>query len=65
MASKAGGIIRLTCGGIGTGKSYLNVKNVEEIKKQNKYKKIYSNIRSHSDLADGVSLLPEDWRECE
>jgi zona occludens toxin len=65
MASKAGGIIRLTCGGIGTGKSYLNVKNVEEIKKQNKYKKIYSNIRSHSDLAEGVSLLPDDWRECE
>lgn len=65
MASKAGGIIRLTCGGIGTGKSYLNVKNAEEAKKENKYKKIYSNIRAHADLAEGISVLPEDWRECE
>ena len=63
--AKAGGIIRLTCGGIGTGKSYLNVKNVEDAKKENKYKKIYSNIRAHSDLAEGVSPLPDDWRECE
>lgn len=61
----AGGVIRLTCGGIGTGKSYLNVKNAEQEKKSGKYKAIYSNIRAHAELAEGITLLPDDWRDCE
>lgn len=64
--SNVGGVIRLTCGGIGTGKSYLNVKlALDEIKKGN-YKRIYSNIRGHADLSDGQILqMPDDWRDCE
>lgn len=65
MSEVAGGQFRLTCGGIGTGKSYLTVKNTEEAKKKGKYKFIYSNIRAHSELAEGVLPLPDDWRECE
>lgn len=60
--------IRLTTGGIGTGKSYKNVKDAyEELQKGDKckYKQIYSNIRAHAELCEGVSLLPDDWRECE
>ncbi|KAA8730789.1 hypothetical protein F4V57_14655 [Acinetobacter qingfengensis] len=66
MAQVAGGIIRLTCGGIGTGKSYKNVKDAEEIKSKNIYKKIYSNIRSHAKLSNGtIEEMPEDWRKCD
>lgn len=60
--------IRLTTGGIGTGKSYKNVKDAyEELQKGEncKYERIYSNIRGHSELCEGVLPLPDDWRECE
>lgn len=60
--------IRLTTGGIGTGKSYKNVKDAyEELQKGEncKYERIYSNIRGHSELCEGVLQLPDDWRECE
>lgn len=66
MSENVGGIIRLTCGGVGTGKSYLNVKNCTEEIKKGKYKYIYSNIRGHAELSDGSVLpMPEDWRDCE
>lgn len=65
MVGAVGGQFRLTCGGIGTGKSYLNVKEAEFAKKSGKYKKIYSNIRAHAELADGITPFPDDWRECE
>lgn len=60
--------IRLTTGGIGTGKSYKNVKDAyEELQKGEncKYERIYSNIRGHAELCEGVLPLPDDWRECE
>lgn len=57
--------IRLTTGGIGTGKTYLNVKNVDDALKEGTYKKIYSNIRGHAERCDGVDELPSDWRDCE
>lgn len=57
--------IRLTTGGIGTGKSYLNVKNAYEMLQKGKYKHIYSNIRAHAELCPGIEVLPDDWRECE
>lgn len=60
--------IRLTTGGIGTGKTYKNVKDAyEELQKGDKsiYKQIYSNIRAHAELCPGILLLPDDWRECE
>lgn len=64
--SNAGGLIRLTCGGIGTGKSYLNVKNALDAIKSGKYQKVYSNIRGHSELSDGNILpMPDDWRDCD
>lgn len=66
MSESAGGTFRLVCGQIGAGKSYLYVKQVEEeVKKSGKYKKIYSNIRAHAELAEGITPLPDDWRECE
>lgn len=64
--STAGGVFRLVCGQIGAGKSYLLVKLVEEeAKKSDKYHHIYSNIRGHSELAQGIEEIPEDWRDCE
>ena len=45
--------IRLTTGGIGTGKSYKNVKDAyEELQKGDKckYKQFYSNIRALAEL---------------
>ncbi|HCJ0351936.1 TPA: hypothetical protein NQH15_003719 [Acinetobacter baumannii] len=57
--------IRLTTGGIGAGKTYLNVKLADEAHKKGQYTKIYSNIRAHSELTDYVYDLPDDWRECE
>lgn len=60
--------IRLTTGGIGTGKSYKNVKDAYEqlqLGEKSVYKRIYSNIRAHSELCPGILLLPDDWRECE
>ncbi|MBJ8554798.1 zonular occludens toxin domain-containing protein [Acinetobacter bereziniae] len=64
--SIAGGQFRLTCGQIGAGKSYLYVKQVEEeAKKSGKYQYIYSNIRAHAELAEGVTLLPDSWEDCE
>lgn len=66
MSKIAGGQFRLTCGQIGAGKSYLYVKQVEEeAKKSGKYQHIYSNIRAHSELAEGVTLMPESWEDCE
>lgn len=66
MSKIAGGEFRLLCGQIGAGKSYLYVKQVEEIaKKSGKYKNIYSNIRAHAELADGIKPIPDDWRDCE
>lgn len=66
MSELAGGIFRLVCGQIGAGKSYLLVKLVEEdAKKSGKYQHIYSNIRGHSELAEGVEDIPDDWRNCE
>lgn len=66
MSELAGGIFRLVCGQIGAGKSYLLVKlTEEEAKKSGKYQKIYSNIRGHSELTDGVYDIPDDWRDCE
>lgn len=66
MSNIAGGQFRLTCGQIGAGKSYLYVKQVEEeAKKSGKYQHIYSNIRAHAELAEGVSLLPDSWEDCE
>lgn len=58
-------IIRLTTGGIGAGKTYINVKLADEAHKKGTYKKIYSNIRGHSELTDYVYDPPDDWRECE
>lgn len=64
--SSAGGVFRLVCGQIGAGKSYLLVKLVEEeAKKSDKYHHIYSNIRGHSKLAEGIEDIPDDWRDCE
>jgi len=64
--SVAGGQFRLTCGQIGAGKSYLYVRMVElEAKKSGKYQHIYSNIRGHAELAEGITPLPDDWRDCE
>jgi len=64
--SNAGGQFRLTCGQIGAGKSYLYVKQVEEeAKKSGKYQHIYSNIRGHAELAEGITPLPDSWDECE
>ncbi|MDC5388441.1 zonular occludens toxin domain-containing protein [Acinetobacter baumannii] len=57
--------IRLTTGGIGAGKTYLNVKLADEAHKKGQYTKIYSNIRAHSELTDYVYDLPDDWRDCE
>ncbi|MDI9760572.1 zonular occludens toxin domain-containing protein [Acinetobacter baumannii] len=57
--------IRLTTGGIGAGKTYLNVKLADEAHKKGQYTKIYSNIRGHVELTDYVYDLPDDWRECE
>lgn len=66
MSEIAGGQFRLTCGQIGAGKSYLYVKQVEEeAKKSGKYQNIYSNIRAHAELAEGVTLLPDSWEDCE
>lgn len=66
MSQVAGGQFRLTCGSIGAGKSYLYVRLVElEAKKSGKYKHIYSNIRAHAELAEGIEPMPEDWRDCE
>ncbi|WP_151721266.1 zonular occludens toxin domain-containing protein [Acinetobacter ursingii] len=58
-------LIRLTTGGIGAGKTYINVKNAHEAHERKEYQKIYSNIRGHSELTDYVTDLPDDWRECE
>lgn len=60
--------IRLTTGGIGTGKSYKNVKDAYEelqLGEKSKYQRIYSNIRAHSELCEGILPMPDDWRECE
>ncbi|MBF7686588.1 hypothetical protein I2F17_12245 [Acinetobacter sp. B10A] len=65
MSEAVGGIFRLICGGIGTGKSYFCVREAELEKKKGKYKNIYSNIRAHAELAEGVQSLPDDWRDCE
>lgn len=66
MSQVAGGQFRLTCGSIGAGKSYLHVRLVElEAKKSGKYKHIYSNIRAHAELAEGIEPMPDDWRDCE
>lgn len=63
--TEAGGTLRLTCGAFGSGKTYITVKHAEEAKKSGIYTKIYSNIRGHAELCDGITALPEDWRECE
>lgn len=65
MTQAVGGIFRLICGGIGTGKSYFCVREVEFEKKSGKYKQIYSSIRAHAELAEGVLPMPDDWRDCE
>lgn len=66
MSNIAGGQFRLTCGQIGAGKSYLYVKQVEEeAKKSGKYQHIYSNIRGHAELAEGITRMPESWEDCE
>ncbi|RZG71553.1 zonular occludens toxin domain-containing protein [Acinetobacter sp. WCHAc060025] len=66
MSNIAGGQFRLTCGQIGAGKSYLYAKLVEEeAKKSGKYQHIYSNIRAHAELAEGVTLMPDSWEDCE
>ena len=63
--TEAGGTLRLTCGAFGSGKTYLTVKDVEDAKKSGIYRKIYSNIRGHASLCEGITELPEDWRDCE
>ena len=63
--SNAGGTFRLVTGNIGAGKSYLMVKEAEEAKKTGMYKKIYSSIRGHAELAEGITEMPDDWRTCE
>lgn len=65
MTKPIGGLIRLTSGSIGAGKSYINVKNADDEHKKGRYKHIYSNIRAHSELVDYVTPLPDDWRDCE
>lgn len=65
MSKDVGGLIRLTSGSIGAGKSYINVKNADDEHKKKRYNKIYSNIRGHSELAEGITPLPDDWRDCE
>lgn len=57
--------IRLTTGGIGTGKTYKNVKDAYEELQKGTYQHIYSNIRAHAELCPGIEELPDDWRECE
>ncbi|MHA3117492.1 hypothetical protein E0H86_15730 [Acinetobacter sp. ANC 4635] len=65
MSQSVGGQFRLTCGTIGAGKSYLNVKLAHEQYKLGRYKHIYSNIRAHAELGEGITPLPDDWRDCE
>lgn len=65
MTNAVGGVFKLTCGMIGGGKSYKNVKDADDEYKRGTYKKIYSNIRKHAELGNGISELPDDWRECE
>lgn len=65
MSELVGGQFRLTCGAIGTGKSYINVKLAHEQHLSGRYKNIYSNIRAHAELGEGITPLPDDWRECE
>lgn len=63
--TEPGGTLRLTCGAFGSGKTYITVKHAEEAKKSGIYRKIYSNIRGHAELCEGITPLPDDWRECE
>ena len=63
--TEAGGTLRLTCGAFGSGKTYLTVKDVEAAKKSGIYRKIYSNIRGHATLCEGITPMPDDWRDCE
>lgn len=65
MSELVGGQFRLTCGAIGTGKSYINVKLAHEQHVSGRYKNIYSNIRAHAELGEGITPMPDDWRDCE
>jgi hypothetical protein len=65
--SGVGGKVRLITGeSFGSGKTYLAVMEAEKlVQKGHNYKKIYSNIRGHADLAKGITDMPKDWRECD
>jgi zona occludens toxin (predicted ATPase) len=65
--SGVGGKVRLITGeSFGSGKTYLAVMEAEKlVQKGHNYKKIYSNIRGHAELAKGITEMPKDWRECD
>lgn len=65
--SGVGGKVRLITGeSFGSGKTYLAVMEAEKlVQKGHNYKKIYSNIRGHAELARGITEMPKDWRECD
>ncbi|WP_298064007.1 zonular occludens toxin domain-containing protein [uncultured Acinetobacter sp.] len=65
--SGVGGKVRLITGeSFGSGKTYLAVMEAEKlVQKGHNYKKIYSNIRGHAELAKGITDMPKDWRECD
>lgn len=63
--AKVGGIVKLVCGSLGAGKTYIVVKEAYEVLQKGKYNNIYSNIRGHSERCSGITKLPDDWRECE
>ncbi|MQZ29589.1 hypothetical protein F4U02_01030 [Acinetobacter haemolyticus] len=65
--SGIGGQVRLITGeSFGAGKSYFAVMEAEKIvQKGSPYAKIYSNIRAHAELGNGITEMPKDWRDCE
>jgi len=65
--SGIGGQVRLITGeSFGAGKSYFAVMEAEKIvQKGSPYAKIYSNIRAHAELGNGITEMPDDWRTCE
>ncbi|MCU4389289.1 zonular occludens toxin domain-containing protein [Acinetobacter courvalinii] len=65
--SGIGGQVRLITGeSFGAGKSYFAVMEAEKIvEKGSPYAKIYSNIRAHAELGNGITEMPDDWRTCD
>lgn len=65
--SGIGGHVRLITGeSFGAGKSYFAVMEAEKIvEKGSPYVKIYSSIRGHAELGNGITDMLPDWRDCE